>query len=92
MPLLQEYQHKEIFTYEMKDQCYVLEVKRLRKNIPELANELLKIQRILEKQAVEKIDCMYFAARSLSLPCIDAYIKELNSEDPSKADHTNQMN
>jgi hypothetical protein len=76
MKHLIEAQWKEICTYELKDPVFVLLVKRIGVNIPDIAEELLEVQRILEYQVVEKIDCMYVTARLLSLPSVDAYLKE----------------
>lgn len=79
----------------MKEKCYVIEVKRLKKDVIEVAGKLLDIQRMLEKQTVDKIDCMFVAAWQLSLPSVDAYLKELStgvSPDDPKVEHSKAMN
>lgn len=46
---------------------------------------MLKATRLIEKNMVSKLNCMYFAAKKVSMPTIDFMLKkEAQSLDPEK--------
>lgn len=54
-------------------------------NVFKLSQEMLKETRAIEKNLVQKLNCMYFASRKVSLPSIDYMLKKENEvADPSQ--------
>jgi hypothetical protein len=54
-------------------------------DIPELSKKLLDIARFVESGGINKLNCIFIAARRLSLPSVDVMIREqakLGLDDP----------
>jgi hypothetical protein len=50
-----------------------------------MSEEMLSATRSIEKNMVAKLNCMYFAARKVSLPSIEFMLKqESQAEDPAQ--------
>lgn len=64
MKHLQELQMREFFTYELQQEVFVVQVYRVKRDqeLPEMAIKLLEIVRRIERNSIDKLNCMYIAA------------------------------
>lgn len=86
--LLYQLQHhtKDDIAYTLDQESFILQVQKIpsASHVFELSQEMLLETRKIEKNLVQKLNCMYFSARKVSLPSIDYMIKkEKELEDPS---------
>ena len=73
--------------YDLDNESFILEFYRIphQTHVFQLSEEMLKATRLIEKNMISKLNCMYFAARKVSLPSIDFMLKkEMQSDDPEK--------
>jgi len=78
--MLYQIQHngKDDIAYELDQESFVLEFTSIPApiNIFGLSQDMLKETRSIEKNLVQKLNCMYFASRKVSLPSIDFMLKK----------------
>ena len=73
-------------TYDVDKESYILEVKEIpapSQTMP-LALAMLAETRKIESALVSKLNCMYFVARKVSLPSIEAMLKKERSSPEAK--------
>ena len=71
--------------YDLDQESFILEIKHIPHNtaIMTLTDEMLAGTREIEKNLISKLNCMYFAARKVSMPNYDYMVrkeKELTSQ------------
>ena len=64
--------------YDMDQESFILEFHKLPQQsyIHELSQDMLRETRRIEKNLVSKLNCMYFAARKVSVPSIDYMMRK----------------
>ena len=87
--ILYSLQHssQDDIAYDLDNESFILEFLRIphQTQIFELSEEMLQATRDIEKNMISKLNCMYFAAKKVSLPTIEYMLKkEGQSEDPEK--------
>lgn len=87
--LLYQLQHgtKDDVAYDLDKESFVIEFTRIpsQKHIFELTEEMLAETRKVEKNLISKLNCMYFAARKVSLPSVDYMMRIENEAFEAKA-------
>jgi hypothetical protein len=77
---------KDEMTYSTDNESYILELKSIpsaRATIP-LAKAMLEATRRIESALVQKLNCMYFVSRKISLPSVESLLKREKSFESSK--------
>lgn len=81
---LYQIQHnsKDDMAYDLDHEAFILELFRVpaQVSIFQLAHDMLEETRKIEQNMVSKLNCMYFAARKVSMPSVD-YIMRKEQED-----------
>ena len=69
---------KDDIAYDMDQESFILEVSRIphQSHVVELSQDMLVETRRIEKNLVSKLNCMYFAARKVSLPNVDYMMRK----------------
>jgi len=77
--------------YDLDHESFVLEFSRIphHAHICELSQDMLHETRRIEKNLVSKLNCMYFAARKISLPNVD-YMMRKEAELEEKEESSSQ--
>ena len=68
---------KDQITYDVDHESFILEINSIPNadaTIP-LAKEMLEATRKIESALVQKLNCMYFVARKISLPSVENLLK-----------------
>jgi len=84
-------------SYEVDHESFVLELNGIPspKQIMPLANAMIESTRQIESALVQKLNCMYFVARKVSMPTVDSMLKKENmNEEGAKMyfDFSRQLN
>lgn len=68
----------ENMTYDLDNECFILEFHKIpsQAEIYDLSQEMLRETRKIENNLVSKLNCMYFAARKVSLPSVNFMLKK----------------
>lgn len=90
--ILYSMQHSgsENMTYDLDNECFILEFIRIpsQANIYQLSQDMLAETRSIEKNLVQKLNSMFFAARKVSLPSVSFMLKkesDLEEEQPGSS-------
>ena len=75
--------------YDLDNESFILEFHKIphQTHIFELSEDMLKETRRIEKNLVSKLNCMYFAAKKISLPSVDFMLRkerELDEDENSE--------
>lgn len=79
---LQSQDNGEI-TYDVDHESFVLRLINIPSNAStlDLAHDMLQETRRIEKNMVQKLNCMFFVARRISMPTVEQMLKREKSED-----------
>ena len=80
-------------TYDLDKESFVLEFFKIpnQSNIYDLSQEMLRETRLIEKNLIQKLNCMYFAARKISLPSIEFMMKKEQEMEDEEEDSSKEM-
>jgi hypothetical protein len=69
---------KDDVAYDLDNESFILEFRRIphQTHVFELSEAMLAETRRIEKNMVSKLNCMYFAARKVSLPSVDYMLRK----------------
>ena len=69
---------KDDIAYDLDHESFILEFSKIphQTHVYELSEAMLAETRRIEKNLVSKLNCMYFAARKVSLPSIEFMLKK----------------
>jgi len=74
--------------YDLDNESFILEFYKIphQTHIFELSEDMLAETRRIEKNLVSKLNCMYFAARKISLPSVDFMLRKERELDQNDDD------
>jgi len=91
--MLYSLQHdsKDDIAYDLDQEAFVLEISRIphQTHIHALSQDMLTETRKIENNLVAKLNCMYYAARKVSLPNVDCMMRkeqELENQEPGSSE------
>ncbi len=70
--------NKDDIAYDIDDKSFVLLIDRIpnAKHTLDLSRRMIEATRKIEKNLIAKLNCVYFAARKVSLPSIEVMLKQ----------------
>ena len=73
-------------TYETDKESYILKILSVpaASQSMSLANAMLTATRKIESALMQKLNCMYFVARRVSLPSVETMLKKEAKQDPAE--------
>jgi hypothetical protein len=79
---MQSREDQEI-TYEVDQECFVLRILHIPSGgqTLDLSREMLEETQRIEKNMIQKLNCMYFVARRISMPTVEHMLKKEVKED-----------
>lgn len=79
--------------YDLDKECFILEFTRIpsQQSIYSLSQDMLASTREIEKNLVQKLNCMYFAARKVSMPSVGYMLKKETELEEQEAGSSKEM-
>jgi hypothetical protein len=70
-------------SYDTDNESFVLRIKHIPSggHTLDLSNDMLAETRRIEKNMIQKLNCMYFVARKVSMNTVDTMLKKEKAED-----------